>query len=281
MKKQYLLLLLIACITFSFNAAAQNSPIDEFLKKYDSREGVTNVSMSKQMLQSIFTPPTNGSKKFLSDMKTPDAYSSVSISKIEDPTIIFSDFKKILSNAKFEIYLEVNKEKNRILNYYIKNIKDHQNEIVIIRTEKDQFSAIYLKGDIEVSQVDLYLQEIRFSLARMGATNDIGAFQSDLQFAFSFPEFDDLKINFPDFQKLKELDFQFDIESFKQNFDESMKEVKDAFKNLEFNTDFHFDIQEAVEDAQKQIKDVQKQMEEELQRAQEKQDSDSKLPAAQ
>ncbi len=216
MKKQYFIFLTLACVSFISTVQAQSTPIDDFVKKYPSKEGVTSVSVSQQMLQTMFAPsiPSSYSKNqtyggssedskaatpspsklnkeerfFMSlpeELKAPEAYSSISIAKAEKPSNMFADFKKILVNAKYEPYMEINKEDNNVLGYYLKKANSNSNEIVILRQQKEQFSAVYLKGDIEVNQVDSYLQRIRMSLARLGATNQLTMIEPKMSIAFA------------------------------------------------------------------------------------------------
>ena len=259
MKKQIFIIPFIACIMAISNVKAQNTPIDDFLKKYPSREGVTSVAMSQQMLQSIFpqlqqiSAPPNDTKKvsanisytysLSSKMNVPEAYNSVTISK-DIPANLSADFKKMLLTSKYEQFMEVNKENSIILGYYLKKVNHNTNEIVVLRQQENQFSAIYIKGDISIDQVDRYLLRIKQALDRMGATNQTDMFPSGYQFAFSMPSFDNIK--FPNFKeyifKSSDSIFNFKMdEDLKLRMEESMKELKDRYKD---------------EDLQRQIKDV-------------------------
>ena len=268
MKKQYFLFLVIACMLIISKTKAQNTPIDDLIKKYGSQEGVTNVSISQQMLKAIFNTTTLTFRETITQdslirvrmlLKVPEAYSSISISKTDISANLFADIKKTLLSSKYEQFMEINKENSNILGYYLKKVKDNINEIVVLRQQKDQFSAIYIKGDIDIDQIDKYLSRIRTALSRMGATNHIGMFQPDLQFAFTMPDFDDLKMNLPNF---KDFDFKFDSDALKLRMEESpMKGVKDM---IILNEDFHNKLQEAMEKAQKQLEDAQKKMEDTL-----------------
>ena len=84
-----------------------------------------------------------------------------------------------------------------VLAYFLKKVKDNNNEIVVLRQQKDQFSAIYIKGDIEINYVNSHLNTIRSALSRLGASNQTNIFPYDYQFAFSMPSFDNFMI--PDF----------------------------------------------------------------------------------
>ena len=207
MKRQYFISLFITCMVI-FNVKAQNTPIDDFLKKYPSREGVTHVTISQQMLQSIFAPsddvrvigvglqskqkPSTQASKPASesaevvvsatalsrqDMNVPEAYSSVSVSKTDIPTNLSSDLKKTLLSSKYEQHMEMNKENIVILGYYLKKVNDKCNEIVVLRQENDQFSAIYIRGEIDINELDRYLTRIRIALNRQMITKHVGLYE--------------------------------------------------------------------------------------------------------
>ena len=333
MKKQYFIYSVITCILVIFSVKAQNMPIDDLLKKFPTMEGVTSVSMSQQMLQSIFTPDVRGgigagtmprsqspaqvadpasatnetndvriigygtvprsaqiykpslaftdslvmwaersgsNTFFRQDMNVPEAYSSISISRTDIPANLSADLKKTLLSSKYEQYMEMNQENSIILGYYLKKVNDKCNEIVVLRQQKDQFSAIYIKGDIDINQVDRYLSRIRSALNnRMNAT-DIGIYQPNSHFAFTMPSFDDLK--FPNF---KEFDFKFEPDAFNFKMDddlklrmkESMKKMKDAFDD----EDFQRKIKDSMEDVQRRIEDAQRQLGEKIKQIEEEQ----------
>ena len=291
MKKQYFIFSAVACMMAIFSVKAQNTPIDDFLKKYPSREGVTSVTMSQQMLQSIFAPSDNsnsvmstsgekvisittvskqpaatspseetsevtvtgtgvqrkqstvtstsdgkvvsgttvskqpavtspseetaevivtgtgvqrkqstvtstsdgkvvsvvaapgqntstpgGAKVFGFDvinqnLNTPEAYSSVTMENT--PENLFTNFKNTLLSSRYEQFMEINKENSNILGYYMKKVNDSINEIVVIRQQTSQFSAIYIKGNIKIDQVDKYLSKIKNALERKGFNTSI------------------------------------------------------------------------------------------------------------
>ena len=299
MKKQYFIFLSIACISVIFNVKAQNTPIDDFLKTYPTREGVTHVSMSQQMLQSIFSsqrsrlqitgpsatsstpytymwrwvpdslsvrPSATSSGNIIvgedglvsADLGIPEAYSSVSVSKKDISENLYADFKKTLLSTQYELFMEKNSENNNILGYYLKKTNDNTNEIVVLHQQKDQFSAIYIKGDIDINNVNQNLNMIR------NALNLLGANQNDdmIQFAFAMPRMEDIMANLPDFSELKsqmedfkinlpdlselknqmeEFKGQFDNEDFKQKLEETMKNFKDVF-----DEDFHRKIRDII-----------------------------------
>jgi len=229
MKKQYFIYSVITCMLVIFNVKAQNTPIDDFLKKYPSREGVTHVSMSQQMLQSLFSSNT-----FFKN--APEAYSSVSVSKTDKPATLFADFKKSLLFFKYEQVMEVNKEESDIITYYMKKLDNATNEIVVLRQQKNLFSAIYIKGIIDMSNVHNYLHRIKVDLDVRNSFSMINI-QPDHQFAFAISSFDEFK--FPNNQNF---DFRFNSDSIKfkmyedllqMRIEESMKEMKDKFKNME------------------------------------------------
>jgi len=272
MKKQYLCLA-ITGISVIFNVKAQ-SHIDDFLKKYPSKEGVTHVSMSQEMLRTIFAASNNSSITYYSpadrlepaslsstmsispnirdsssiqqsiplvvsvavrpdtlfstrnhalvmpevmkklgkvysasysasgqefkqtsytssrtipqNLKVPEAYSSVTITKNVSEKMA-NDMKKRLIDFNYEQYMEVNKENSNILGYYIKKAKNNTNEIVVLRLQKDQFSAIYIKGDIDINHLNQHLTTIKNTLNRLVADNQINKMlMPSQQFAFSY-----------------------------------------------------------------------------------------------
>ena len=244
MKKQYFIYSVITCMLVIFNVKAQNTPIDDFLKRYPSREGVTDVSISPQIMQSMFRMYS----------ATPETYRSVSVSKTDVAANLFTDFEKTLISSKYEQYLEVNKEDGN-LRYYMKKLTENSNEIVVMSHQKGHFSAIYIKGNIAIGAVDSYLRIIKDYLIQIGATNTIPI---ERQFAFTLPSFDDLK--FPIF---KEFEFKFDPDAFnfkidedlKLRMEESMKKMKDAFDD----EDFQRKIKDSMEDVQRRIEEAQRQ----------------------
>ena len=309
MKKQIFIIPFIACMLAMFNVKAQNTPIDDFLKKYPSREGVTHVTMSQQMLQSIFAPSdnskpvtsistsekvvgavavprqststtTSGDVKVIGfdlinqNLNVPEAYSSMS-AKRDIPENLSADWIKttLSSKYRYEKYIEINNENSIELGYYVKKLNDSINEIVVIRQQKDQISAIYIKGNIKIDQVDRYLSRIKSALTRMGATNQTNMFPSGSQFAF-VPSFDN--IQFPNF---KEFNFKSDStyifkmdEDFKLRLEESMKDMKEKMKDLYQNENFQRNIENVMENVQKRIEDAQRQMEEKIKQTEKEQD---------
>jgi len=310
MKKQIFIIPFIACMLAMFNVKAQNTPIDDFLKKYPSKEGVTTVTMSQQMLQSIFAPPDNSkvnevtlignpsvetslsSSKIsysaneikmnyftsLQNLNVPEAYSSMS-AKRDIPENLSADWIKniLFSKYRYEKYMEINNENSIELGYFVKKLNDSINEIVVIRQQKNQFSTIYIKGNIKIEQVDKYLSKIKSALARMGATNQTDIFPSGHQFAFSMPSFDN--INFPNFKefnfKSSDSDSIFNFkwdDNLKLKMEESMKDMKEKMKDMYQNEDFQRQIKDAMENAQKRIEDAQRLMEDKIKQAEEEQD---------
>jgi len=267
MKKQYFIFLAIAGMTAIMNVKAQNTPIDDFLKKYPSREGVTHVSMSQEMLKSIFAMPKHvADSPFLAENypKVPDVYNSVAISKKDIPENLYSDFKKSLLASKYEQYMEVNNENSSTLGYYLKKVNERNNEIVVLRHQKGQFSAIYIKGEIEVKDLSQHLNLIKNALRQLGAVNHPKMFFPDHQFAFSMPSFNDLK--FPNFQGFDFKDFQFDSEAFKQRMEESKQKIEESMKKLNDkiqSEDFQRNIQDAYENARRQMEESLPEMEDE------------------
>ncbi len=261
MKKQHIILSTLVCLFISLTVQAQNNPIDLFLKKYSSREGVTNVSVSQQMLQSIFasseqsssristarTSPAKASKpapaenaedqssmKFAwtvspSTLNVPEAYSSVTVSKAEKPADMFADFRKVLVSSKYEPYMEVNKEENNVLSYFLKKVNDNNNEIIVLRQQKEQFSAIYIKGDIDINKLDQYLSRIRSSLARLGAGNHMEIMSHPVSdWALSSPVLNDIRFNLNN----NDFKYQFDMEAMQRNIQESMKTMEETMENV-------------------------------------------------
>ena len=91
---------------------AQNTPIDDLIKRYGSQEGFTSVSMSQQMLQSIFEPVPisegGGSKRFFS-INVPEAYRSITIPKAEKSVVLYADLRNLLIASRYEQHMESNK----------------------------------------------------------------------------------------------------------------------------------------------------------------------------
>ena len=294
MKKQYFIYSVITCMLVIFNVKAQNTPIDDFIKKspYSSMKGVTHVSMSQQMLQSIFTPlndvrvigagalprsqssaqasnsasATNETTDVklstttayqlqlsnLQNLNVPEAYSSMSVSGTNIFSNSFANFKKTLLSSKYEQIMEMNKENSIIFGYYLKKVNDKCNEIVVLRQQKDQFSAIYIKGDIEINQVDRYLSRIKSALDRM-SINNIGIYQLNNQFANAMPSLDDL--NFQDFNlkfdpDVSTFNFKMD-EDFKLKMEESMKKAKEMMES----GDIQRSINDSMEEAQRKLEE--------------------------
>ena len=212
--------------TPSTRIEAHDTPIDVFMKNYPSKEGITSVTMSQQMLQTIFassyeskstttrstpeetvevtvvetgvqrkvstvsrtsdggtvtvsSPPTTVSQDVriigLNNLNVPEAYSSVTVSSTSyNPEVLIANLKKTLPG--YETYMEINKEKLIELGYYVKKLNDNMNEIMVIRQQKGQFSAIYIKGNIKIEQVDIYLSKIKNALSRMGAADKTDMF---------------------------------------------------------------------------------------------------------
>ena len=105
-----------------------------------------------------------GSYGYISqNLNAPEIYSSVTILKNIHENMS-ADLRKILLSSKYEPFMEVNKEDIEILGYYLKKVNDNINEIVILRQQKDLFSAIYIRGDIDVNLLDNYLRVIKVSL---------------------------------------------------------------------------------------------------------------------
>jgi uncharacterized membrane protein YkoI len=155
MKKQHFIFMALACICTVFNAIAQNTPIDNFLKKYPSTEGVTHISMSQQMLQTIFAS---------SPSAVPEAYTSLTISEKNISENYYTDFTKTLLAASYELFMEIKMENNQRMSYFIKKLNVHNRETVVLRQQKDYFSSIYIKGDIDIDDLDVYLKQIRTHL---------------------------------------------------------------------------------------------------------------------
>jgi len=275
MKKQYLISLFITCAVI-FNVNAQNTPIDDFLKKYPSRKdgaGVTNVLMSQQMLRSFFASQqgliipnsqSSGPRTLrwegntnersnddvvrvlvhgrIKEIKVPEAYSSVNVSRPGVPEIWFTDFKKMLMSSRYEPILEMRVENNN-LGYYVKKLNDNSNEIIVLRQRDVQFSAIYLKGDIEIDMIDTYLSIIRNGLnQRLGAMNDgKGFIQSNNLLTLTASDgnnshFFEMFIN------------EFDSEVSRRRVEESMQRTKDLLESEEFKL--------KMEESMQQLKDI-------------------------
>jgi len=166
---QRFIFLAILCMPLIFNNInAQNTPIDNFLKKHPSTEGVTNISMSQQMLKSIFASSKNSS---LQSLNVPEAYTSLTISKKDIPDYFYTDFMKMLTTSNYESYMDIKKENSQRMSYFIKKLNTHNNEIVVLRQQKDHLSSIYIKGNIDIDNLDVYLRRIRDYLLNLDETN--------------------------------------------------------------------------------------------------------------
>ena len=287
MKKQYFTSLVVTCMVI-FSVKAQNTPIDDFLKRNPSMEGVTSVSMSQQMLKTIFasnmrvvgagaiprlqsSTSTSASTEakgarvasttytVYPQYNVPEAYSSVLVSSKDIPAIWYANFKKTLLSSEYEQYMEMNKENSIILGYYLKKVNDKCNEIVVLRRQKDQFSAIYIRGDIDIDQLDRYLNRIKSALDRI-SDNQINMFQSGQQFAFAMPSFNNLK--FPNFQ---EFDYKFDPETFnfkmdenlQRSMEESMKKAKEMLESEDFTHKILDETMKAFEHLLEQVRQLE------------------------
>jgi uncharacterized membrane protein YkoI len=155
MKNQYFIFIALTGILTVFNAKAQNTPIDNFLKKYPSKEGVTHIVMSQQMLQSIFATASSA---------VPEAYSSLTISKKDIPENFYTAFITMLITEKYELFMEIKMENSQQMSYFFRKLAVHSNETVVLRQQKDHFSSIYIKGDIDAGDIDIYLKKIRAHL---------------------------------------------------------------------------------------------------------------------
>ena len=192
MKKQYFIIPAIACMTAIFSVHAQNTPFDDILKRFSSREGITIVSMGEQQLKSMFTPPQIITMKeenlFLRKIgdKTPTYYSSVTISRKDIPKYMLENTISSLMKSGYEKSMEINKEDADVL-VYLSNFDNRyqQNfgEVMVLRQQNGFFSAIYLAGHIDLSQVDMYLQVIKQSLdSRYKTTSSITTIDDDNRF---------------------------------------------------------------------------------------------------
>jgi len=231
-----------------FNVKAQNTPIDDFLKKLSSREGVTHVSMSQQLLRDIFGP---------TNLNFPEAYSSVSISKTNISEKLFADFKNTLLTDNYEQIMEVNKENNNILYYFLKKeSKKSRNELLVLRQQTETLSAIYIRCNFELDQLDEYLKIIQQALVRLKANNS-EIYLHGNKFAFTMPSFN---YNYLWNYKFDPEAFNFKMdEDVKQRMEESMKKVKEMMESGDFQRKFN----DSMEEAQRQMEEKIKQMEEE------------------
>jgi len=264
MKKQYFIYSVIICMLVIFNVKAQNTPIDDFLKKYPLKENMNNISISQPMLQSIFARPKhpvenpNAHHLWMTykELNIPEAYGSISVSKTDNISNMFVDFKKILLSSNYENLMEMNKENSDVLAYYMKKVNNNTSEIVVLRQQKDQFSAIYIKADIELRQVDDYLRFIKLSLVRLGY-NNIFLYQSSSQFARTM--FDDFKSSNP-----HKLVFEFDSFSSIFKWNNETNRAKERAESDAINHSLRFPyIRLAKEGLQQQLEEETKQTEEE------------------
>jgi len=174
MKKQYLISLFITCaVIFSVNA--QNTPIDDFLRQYPSREGVTHVSLSKDVLHSIFDSFSPS---------VPEAYSSLSISRTNIPANVFADFKRSILALNFRILMYSFNENSEIFRFH--RTTNNGGEIIFLRQEKDLFSAVFIRGNFDdTMQGELYLRILNKSISDNMLADQIGTNAAQGVFNFS------------------------------------------------------------------------------------------------
>ena len=262
MKKQIFIIPMIACF-WAISVNAQNTPIDDFLKKYSVREGVTSVSMSHAMLQSIFETYVKHNQGVDRQIWViPEAYSSVSVLNTDQAVNMFADLKRTLLSSKYEQVLDQtttsqDAKTTNVLSYFMKKATGSMNEIVVLRQQNNQFSAIYIKGDMSINNLNAHLNCIKGALVRMGANHPVEMMPFGHQFAYTIPSFEHF-----DFPKFDKESFRFNMDDFKlnmENLEESMQKIKEKYRGEEFQ----HHIQDAIDEMQKRIKEVQQQDEDE------------------
>jgi hypothetical protein len=226
-------------------------------------EGVTHVSMSQQMLQSIFARPKNPQESphahdlwmTYKELNIPEAYSSILVSKTDNSSNMFADFKKTLLSSNYEQFLELKKENSDVLVYYIKKVNNNPSEIVVVSQQKNQFSVIYIKGKIEMRQVDDYLRVIKLSLVRMGAINQIRTFASGHQYTYAMSLSDDFKTDFS-------VNFKFDkdvLEEAKLRMEESKRKMEESKNKIEEDAKRNLEQYESISEeknVEEQVEDI-------------------------
>ena len=155
-------LTLILCFLFGITTFSQSKIIEDFMKEHSSKDGVTFVNVSPKMLEGRL----GKSEGIL--------YNSITVTKPSnsyDPTHLYPDFLKQLRDSNYEQYVEMSKGTFDKTSYHQKQINNSCNEIFIIsisiQNGKPYFSAIYMKGDIKISDVNTYLGFMRYYLAQL------------------------------------------------------------------------------------------------------------------
>jgi hypothetical protein len=213
--------------------------MEELMKEYSSKEGVAYVNVSQQMLQNIFedvaklpvrmsasSPVQISASRSASasdikkeiDVSAPEAFSSLSISKKNHasfvPSKTYSDFRNAFNKAKFEQYMETNKGNDHVIGYYQKKTGGKSNEIYVLRQQSNHFSVIYIKGDINIKYLNIYLQYIRSYLNKMETGDLLDNYQGSEDIFRRFRDQSmarlrehsfDLKTNQPNHEKLDSL----------------------------------------------------------------------------
>jgi len=152
-----ILLTLTLCFLFGITALSQSKIIEDFMNEHSSKDGVTFVNILPKMLESTIRPDGL-------------LYNSITVTKPSnsyDPTHLYPDFLKQLGDSNYEQYMEMSKGTFDKTSYHQKQINDSCKEIFIIsinisiQNGKPYFSAIYMKGNIRISDVNVYLKLIR------------------------------------------------------------------------------------------------------------------------
>ena len=149
-----------------FSVKAQNTPIDDLLKQYTSRENVVHVSISRESLKTIFPSLS---------ISIPQAYSSLSISRTDLPASVFIDFKTMLLSSNYRPHTATMNETGDItLIYFVKRNPDSTSEIMVLRQEKDLFLAVHIMGNFDdVAQGQLYLRQLRNYLNQTNQNSEV------------------------------------------------------------------------------------------------------------
>lgn len=221
--------ILIVNCGLTINAQAQNSKIEDFIKKYQSQKGASYVEMSKAMLDAAFKDGQNNSFSFSSSSSTSSSLSVSASASASSNTpdksnkkentpkypqkfksLVLNDvsktseLKNILSGKEYEVLMETRNNKvdnwtkesyaSETTYYFHDSKKADEKEIIIVQQEGDKrLSLTYMQGNIDVSRMQNYLLRIRTKLSIMGV-------QSGLTSDLGFNSFNDYSFDFSGFQ---------------------------------------------------------------------------------
>ena len=238
MKKLYAIAVILICISSILKA--QNSPVDDFIKKNRTQKGASYVEMSKTMLDATFANTRHTRRS--SENKYPESFKSL----VFNDTDRENEIKKIISNGKYDVLMEMksSKEDRRTkenietgTTYYFRNYdKTGSKEAVIVQNEGKRLSLILMQGDMDIDRLQEYLLNIRIKLSTMGMSG-FSLFSGQ---GFDFDGLKDNIFYFKDnmlkkLPDMKEFKFEFNPDEFKDSLFKNLPDIK-GFK-FEFNTD--------------------------------------------